>query len=241
MIEIKPLASSSAGNCYYVTDGTTALLLEAGISFKEIQRGTNFQMSSVAGCLMTHEHGDHCKSAKDIAKAGIDIYASKGTLDALNLPSYRTHPLQSQKQITIGTWTILPFDVQHDVEEPLGFLMENRVGEKLLFATDTFYIRYRFSGLTHLMIECNYSLKLVNDRIQATTDPVKLQGLEFRKKRLIKSHFSLENMKEFIKANDLSKVQAIWLLHLSNDNSDAALFKREIQELTGKPVFIAEK
>jgi phosphoribosyl 1,2-cyclic phosphodiesterase len=241
MIEIKPLASSSAGNCYYVTDGQTALLLEAGISFKEIQRGTNFQMSSIAGCLITHEHGDHCKSAKDIAKAGIDIYASQGTLSALNLPSHRAYSIESQKQFTIGTWTILPFDVQHDVEEPLGFLLANQSGEKLLFATDTFYIRYRFSGITHLMIECNYSLKLVNERIQATSDPDKLQGLQYRRKRLIKSHFSLENMKEFIKANDLSKVQVIWLLHLSDDNSNAELFKREIQELTGKQVYIASK
>lgn len=241
MIEIKPLASSSAGNCYYITDGQTALLLEAGIPFKGIQRGTNFKTSSLAGCLITHEHGDHFKFAKDIAKAGIDIYASQGTLNAGNLPRHRAIAIESLKQFTIGTWTIMPFDVQHDVEEPLGFLLENRVGEKLLFATDTFYIKYRFTGITHLMIECNYSLKLVNDRIQATSDPVKLQGLQFRKKRLIKSHFSLENMKEFIRANNLSQVQVIWLLHLSDENSNAELFKQEIQMLTGKQVYIAHK
>ena len=58
------------------------------------------------------------------------------------------------------------------------------------------------------------------------------------KKRILKSHFSLENVKEFLKANDLSRVQEIWLLHLSDGNSDAERFKREIQELTGKMVFI---
>lgn len=46
-------------------------------------------------------------------------------------------------------------------------------------------------------------------------------------------------MKDFLKANDLRHVQEIWLLHLSDGNSDADRFKREIQELTGKPVYIA--
>jgi phosphoribosyl 1,2-cyclic phosphodiesterase len=59
-----------------------------------------------------------------------------------------------------------------------------------------------------------------------------------RKKRLMRSHFSLENVKEFLLANDLTNVQEIWLLHLSDTNSDADLFKKEIQELTGKLVFV---
>jgi phosphoribosyl 1,2-cyclic phosphodiesterase len=59
------------------------------------------------------------------------------------------------------------------------------------------------------------------------------------KNRLMKSHFSLANVKEFLRANDLSRVQEIWLIHLSDGNSDAARFKREIQELTGKMVYVA--
>ncbi len=59
------------------------------------------------------------------------------------------------------------------------------------------------------------------------------------KNRLLKSHFSLENVKEFLKANDLGKVQEIWLLHMSNGNSDSERFKREVQELTGRMVFVA--
>jgi DNA-binding transcriptional MerR regulator len=58
------------------------------------------------------------------------------------------------------------------------------------------------------------------------------------KKRLLRLHFSLENVKEFLRANDLSKVQEIWLLHLSDNNSDEERFKREIMELTGKVVYV---
>jgi phosphoribosyl 1,2-cyclic phosphodiesterase len=232
MIEIKALASSSKGNCYHVTDGSTPLLLECGINYKEIQRGLNFQVTSVAGCLVTHEHNDHVKAIKDVMKAGIDVYASKGTFETLAISGNRMKPVVAKEQFHIGTWTILPFEVEHDVSEPIGFLLANQQGEKLLFATDTYYIRYKFSGLNYIMVECNYSTDILNQNV---ADGLIDKG---RKKRLMRSHFSLENVKEFLKANDLSKVQEIWLLHLSDTNSNADLFKKEIQELTGKMVFV---
>lgn len=230
MINITALASGSKGNCYRVTDGHTPLLLECGINYRDIQKGFNFRMSEVAGCLITHEHGDHCKAIKDVLKAGIDCYMSEGTAEALGVTHHRMKTVQGQQQFTIGTWTILPFDVQHDVSEPLGFLLANQTGEKLLFATDTYYIKYRFSGLSHIMVECNYSMEILNQNIlDGSVPPV-------MKKRLMHSHFSLENVKEFLKANNLSQVQEIWLLHLSDSNSDETLFKNEIQALTGKIV-----
>ncbi|MGG0718716.1 MBL fold metallo-hydrolase [Robertmurraya massiliosenegalensis] len=232
MIEITALASSSKGNCYRVTDGHTPLLLECGINYREIQKGFGFRMSEVAGCLITHEHGDHCKSIKDVLKAGIDVYTSHGTAEALGITHHRIKPIKAKEQFQLGTWTILPFDVQHDVSEPLGFLLVNQEGEKLLFATDTYYIKYKFQGLTHIMVECNYSREILIQNIIDGRLP------KVMKKRLEQSHFSLENVKEFFLANDLSKVQEIWLLHLSDSNSDEELFKKEIMQLTGKLVFI---
>jgi phosphoribosyl 1,2-cyclic phosphodiesterase len=232
VIEIKALASSSAGNCYRVTDGVTPILLECGIRYKDIQRGFDFKMSEVGACLVTHEHNDHVKSINDVLKAGIDVYASRGTFETLGITHHRIKPVRSKEQFQIGTWTILPFDVQHDVSEPLGFLLVNQLGEKLLFATDTYYIKYRFSGITHIMVECNYSIDILNENIATGRVP---KGM---KKRLMKSHFSLDNVKDFLRANDLSKVQEIWLLHLSDNNSNAERFKTEIQELTGKMVIV---
>ena len=208
MIEITALASSSKGNCYRVTDGTTPLLLECGIRYRDIQKGFQFQLSKVAGCLVTHEHGDHSKSLRDVLKAGIDCYMSGGTAEALNIQHHRIKRVKSKEKFVIGTWTILPFDVQHDVSEPLGFLLVNQAGDKLLFATDTYYIKYKFQGLTHIMIECNYSMDILNQNIQDGSTPAVM------KKRLMQSHFSLEHVKDFLRANDLSKVREIWLLHL---------------------------
>lgn len=233
MISIKTIASSSKGNCYYVTDGSTPLLLEAGIKYKDIQKALNFNTKDIAGCLVTHEHGDHSKGIKDLLRVGKNVYMSQGTNEALDLENSRIKTVEAKKKFQIGTWSILPFEVEHDVSEPIGFLLQNEAGEKLLFATDTYYIRYKFKGLTHLLIECNYSLDILNENIE--TGRVH-RGM---KKRLIASHFSLENLKEFLKANDLSMVQEIHLLHLSDTNSDEARFKREVQALTGKLVFVA--
>lgn len=232
MIEVTALASSSKGNCYRITDGQTPLLLECGISYKEIQRGLNFKMSEIQGCLISHEHGDHCKSLPDVLKSGIECYMSPGTAEALEVDHHRLHRVEAKKPFKIGTWSILPFDVQHDVSEPFGFLLANKAGEKLLFATDTYYIKYKFSGLTHILIECNYSMKILDENMKRGSVPA------IMKKRLMKSHFSIENVKDFFKVNDMSKVEEIWLLHLSDSNSDEALFKREIAEITGKLVHV---
>jgi phosphoribosyl 1,2-cyclic phosphodiesterase len=175
---------------------------------------------------------DHSKAVKDIMRTGIDCYISAGTVEALGLSGHRLHIIKAKQQFKIGTWTMLPFDTQHDAAEPLGFLLANQAGDKLLYATDTYYIRYKFHGLTHIMVECNYSLDILKRNVDAGAVPKEL------KSRILKSHFSLENVKRFLQANDLSKVQEIWLLHLSDNNSNAERFKREIQELTGKMVFI---
>lgn len=233
MIEIRTLASSSKGNCYHITDGSTPLLLEAGIAFKSIRQALNFNTSNLAGCLISHEHKDHCKGLNDVLKAGIDCYMSTGTANAIGIDHHRIKTISALHPFKIGTWQIMPFDVQHDVAEPLGFLLANKTGDKLLFATDTYYVKYKIKGLTHIMIECNYSLDILNENIElGRVHPA-------MKRRLMKSHFSLENVKEFFKANDLSKVEEIHLLHLSDINSNEELFKREIQQLTGKPVYVS--
>ena len=165
--------------------------------------------------------------------AGIDCYISAGTVEALGLSGHRLNIIKAKQQFRIGTWTALPFDTQHDAAEPLGFLLANQAGDKLLYATDTYYIRYKFHGLTHIMVECNYAADILKRNVEAGAVPKEL------KSRILKSHFSLENVKRFLQANDLSKVQEIWLLHMSDGNSDAERFKREVMELTGKPTYIA--
>lgn len=234
-MKIRSLASGSSGNCYTVNDGFSSLLIECGIRIGEIRQGCDFKLSKMDACLISHEHGDHCKSVKDIMKAGIDCYATAGTWEAINLPGkhHRQHTIAPTKQFKIGSWAIMPFETEHDANEPVGFLMASSTGAKVLYLTDSYYCRYRFGGLTHVMVECNYHYPILLDNIEAgLVSPA-------QKKRILRSHFSLENVITFLCACDLSRVEEIHLLHLSNDNSDEAVFQSEVEKATGKPVYIA--
>ena len=228
-MDIKILASGSSGNAYYVSDGTTPLLLEAGLPGKILQRKLDFQLHKLAGCLITHEHLDHAQSASVLMKAGIDCYMSEGTAVALKLRGHRLHIIKALQQFSIGTWSIKPFNAHHDAAEPLCFLMANQSAEKLLFATDTAYIRHKFEGLTHLMVEANYDTPLLKDNT----------GSSELRQSILQEHMSLDTLIKMLRANDLTKVEEIHLLHLSNNNSDAQAFKCKIEEITGKPVYIA--
>jgi len=231
-MEIKCLASSSKGNCYVIDDGVSSIMLDCGIQWKKIQQLLNFKTSDLSGCLISHSHGDHVSGVKDAIKSSIDCYMSGATAKEINVSGHRVKIIQPLKQFKIGSWTILPFPLEHDVFN-LGYLLSNGT-EKILYITDTYYCRYKFDGVTHLLIECNHSYVILDQRAADGSVPLPMIN------RLMKSHFSLENVKKFILANDMSQVREIYLIHLSDGNSNAEQFQREIQELTGKIVHIAE-
>lgn len=167
-----------------------------------------------------------------IAHMGIDIYASNGTIAILGQISHRIHKVTPLHQLYIGTFKVLPFDVDHDAPEPLGFMLESTItGEKLLFFTDTYFLRYTFSGLTHIMGECNYSREALIESIESGAIPQALAP------RIIKSHMSLEHFLGILQANDLSKLKQVYLLHMSSSNADIEQMKTEVQKVTGAEVY----
>lgn len=233
---LKVLGSSSHGNCYLIeVNDNEKLILDAGINFKDVQKELNFSFKGVQGVLVTHEHMDHLKYAPNFALYGINIYASAGTFNKLNLVGHRFKVIKALKQFTIGNFTILPFDTQHDAVEPLGFLIQYRpTGEKLLYATDTYYIKYKFNKLNYLLLECNYSKET------AKTNAKNGEINKTRYTRLLESHFSLENVINFLKSNDLSYAKNIVLCHLSDKNSDQNVMRHRVYEETKIKTTIAE-
>ena len=230
---IKVLSTGSHGNCYFLHIQDKILILDCGITYRKILEELNYDLSKVIGCLVTHEHKDHCKAVKELLTNGIDIYTSKGTLEALGIEHHRAHVIKSEKQFNIKDVIILPFEVQHDVNEPLGFIIHHKATGKVLFATDTYYIKYKFKGLETILIECNYSSKILDDNVESG------KVHKWLKKRVERSHFSVENLQDFFRSNDLSKVKNIILIHLSKDNGNPDFFKDEIEKVTGLPVIVA--
>ena len=234
-IDVKILGSSSAGNGYLVSDGYTPVLLECGLPIKQLRNGTGYSLAGVAGCLISHEHQDHSKAAKDLLRQGVRCYMSRGTAEAIGtLDDPAAALVQDQQQIRVGSWDVMPFRTVHDAAEPLGFLLASGA-DKLLFLTDSAYSPFTFRGLTHILIECNYIPEVLDRNIDEGRVNSRLR------QRLLHSHFGLPQVLKFLKANDLSRVQGIWLLHLSDANSDEHEMKRAVQRATGLPVHVAPR
>lgn len=228
-MDIKILASGSRGNAYIISDGTTTLLLDAGIPFREIQKGCGFQTSSISGCLVTHRHGDHAKAIPKLLQRGIKVY---GNADVAEIHK-GVRVLDPLQEHTIGTFRILPFEAEHDVPCYGYQVTSEETGEKLAYITDSAYSKYTFTGLTHLMVEANYAQEILLDNAKSERMPL------FLAERVIQTHMSIETLLELLRANDMSKVRQIYLLHLSDGNSDAEDFRRQVQQETGAEVYIA--
>jgi phosphoribosyl 1,2-cyclic phosphodiesterase len=236
-MRLQVINSNSAGNAYILESSTgEALLIECGVRFDSIKKALGFILSKVSGCILTHEHGDHAKSITDVMKAGIKVYASKGTHEACNTTyHHRAGILASGKEQRIGNFTVMPFDVLHDVKEPLGFLIYHLECGTVLFMTDTKYCEYNFSDirLNNIIIEANYCQTIIDRRVAEGVNP------KFLRDRVLQSHMSLATCKQTLATYDLSAVNNIVLIHLSDGNSHEARFKKEVQEQTGKVVHVA--
>lgn len=210
-----PLASSSHGNAYVVSDGATSILLECGLSFKKLQKALGFDVGGIAACLISHEHKDHAGCYMELIKSGIPVFASEGTVEVLDCDLIQT--MEERQEVHIGTLDVLPFATFHDAVEPFGFLIRSRIdGEKLLFATDTVNLAYRFPGVNIVALEANYDDEIL---ARATRMPDKVRH------RIQKSHMEIGRTCTFLKKMDRSLVHTVFLLHLSDACSNSALFQ----------------
>lgn len=231
-MKIEVIASGSKGNCYKINNKNTALLIECGIPYKKIQEALNFKTTDIDGVLVSHEHGDHSKACKDLVKAGVNLYMTRGTKEALKLESHRVKTFKQYHlylDLEIGSFKIKPFKTVHDAKEPVGFVIyDSLTNEELVFITDTQYSIYSF-GPDYFMLEVNYVRETINknDRIHP----------ELRA-RIKENHMSLDTAINLLERSDLSRLKKIYVMHLSDANSDAKLIKERLQELTGVAIEI---
>lgn len=234
-MDINIIASSSKGNCTAVSDGQSTILLDAGISHKEVLKGVGYDISKVKGCFVTHEHKDHCKGADKLSTLGVNIYASAGTLSHLTLPAHRAHAVKSGETVTAGTFSVYSFDVNHDADEPLGFVATSlKTGERLIYFTDTYYVKYKFRHINYILGEINYSADMLERNVK--------EGVvtEAFAQRLLRSHMSIETFADYLRANDLSDLKAVYILHMSENNGREREFVKTVHDITGCPVYVGQ-
>lgn len=234
-MRIEVIASGSSGNAYALhQEGAAPLLIEAGVQYKRLQAALKHQVTSLAGALISHEHGDHGKAAQNLTRAGVDVYATAGTLGALKLAGHRAHALSPiEPRVIDRHWTVMAFPAVHDAAEPAGFLVSSADGDRLLYLSDSSYCAHTFANLTLVMIEANYSEAIMHERVMSGSLD-KLVAV-----RTIRNHMSLERCIQLLHANDLSRVREIVLLHLSDGNADERGFREAVERATGIPTSVA--
>ena len=228
-MELQVIGTGSSGNAYVLRAGDSALLLDAGLSIRQIVRAVP-DWEKLAGCLVTHEHKDHARTAQDVDKMAVPVFMSEGTKRALydrgNVGQFRA--LSALKPYGIGPWMVMPFPVQHDAAEPFGFLIRyGPTGETAIYATDTYYLKHTFPGVHYWMIECSYMDEIVDEQLSRG------DITEAFRRRLITSHMSLRRLLDTLGANDLNKTRAIVLVHLSDERSDEETMVKAVQQVTG--------
>ncbi|WP_343320289.1 MBL fold metallo-hydrolase [Sphingobacterium multivorum] len=229
-MKLNILGSGSAGNSYLIHNDEEALLLDAGVKIKAVKAALDFNINKIVGCLITHSHMDHAGSAKDLLKAGIDVYCLEETAKAAGLVGHRVHFLHTGVTYNIGQFKVIAFPVNHDVP-CVCFLIHHVETGKFCFVTDTYYCQHLFPGLNNIIVEANYSEDIIDEK----NDP------HFLRNRILQSHMSIETCEKFLDAHDLSAVNNIVLIHLSDRNSHAIEFKNRVKTKTGCSVHIAEK
>ncbi len=170
------LASGSSGNCVYVGDDTTGILIDVGISGKKVREGLeaiDVDISTINAILVTHEHSDHTKGIGVLArKYKIPIYTkSKKTFHSILKqraigvidPELFTS-VEEDTQFTVGSIDIVPFKSSHDAVDPLCYTF--RQGDKKIsVATDLgnydTYIKGHLSDSDALFIEANHDVRML--------------------------------------------------------------------------------
>jgi len=211
MATITTLGSGSSGNAYIVEMSEVRFLIECGLRWTQILKGLNFKLPDF--CLISHEHGDHCQSVRNVYQSGIPIFCSGGTADALDIIET---PLSDHIKL---------IDLVHDGKEPTGFIVDIDT-ERLVYITDTRDVNYNIPGVTHLMIEANWSIPTMDPNCR-------------HKERTMQTHLSLEKCCKWVKEMNKSKLVEVHLIHLSDGNSSESYFKEEVQKVCGVPVYVS--
>lgn len=213
-MKFRCLGSGSSGNCYILENDSEALIIESGIPFMTVKKALDFNINKIVGVLVSHQHLDHAKYSAEYEKAGI--------------PVFKPYESDIERQVrTYGEFVIKSFPLVHDIP-CCGFLIQHPETGRVLYASDTEYIKYRFRNLNHILIECNYSKDLIPE------DAV-------NRSHVMAGHMELQTVLEFLRTNNSLALRSAVLLHMSAKNSDPDEFVAGVEKVVQCPVWAAEK
>lgn len=203
---IKCLGSGSKGNGWVIDDGREVLIVDCGVPVKEMKIAIDFQISRVVGCIVSHCHKDHAGYISQYEGCGLKVYKPYEAIGDIGYAKF-------------GSFFIQSFPLVHDVP-CFGFLISNPNMGRILYATDTEYIRYRFHNLNYVIVEANYANELLDD--EDTIDGTK-------RTHVLRGHMELRTTLRFLRMNVDESTRAVVLAHLSNENANKDMFIGEAE------------
>jgi phosphoribosyl 1,2-cyclic phosphodiesterase len=170
------LASGSKGNCTVIEGESGAILIDAGLSAKELLQRlsrTDCPPEAIGAVLVTHEHGDHIRGLDVLARRlDIPVFATGGTLlDFVNCRRTSDKPIDTRvcrhhERFSIGNFEIEPFATSHDAAEPCGFVIREN-GVRFGYCTDTGIITSHMLALLRhcdgLVLESNHCPEMLEN------------------------------------------------------------------------------
>ena len=212
------LASGSAGNATLVSDGTCRVLIDAGLSYRELTRRLqplDVDPAAVDAVFITHAHGDHTRGASLLSRRhGVPVHATaaiRAEWGAVDIAVWRT--LRPGRARTVGSLRFVPFAIPHDAAA-VGFRVETAEGA-IGYATDvgalTPPIAARLRDCRVLVIESNHAAELLRVSPYARATRERIASAE--------GHLSNEALAAFVRDELADSVRCIVLAHVSRVNN----------------------
>jgi len=235
MIEICALASGSNGNCYYVGNEVDAVLIDAGLSAKQILiriQEAGLDASKIRGVFISHEHSDHVRGVRVLSnKLGVTAWFSQGTLDAI---SEIDRPISCSvfspdKSFKVNSFTIHPFLKNHDSAEPCSFRIEHddwHIGVFTDIGEPCDRVKHHLKKCHAVFLETNYDEKM----LWGGSYPYLL------KRRVASSvgHLSNDQAYELVRDHAGPELVHVFLSHLSGENNRPELAEEKFKPLTDR-------
>lgn len=220
MATLKTLSSGSHGNCYILECGNEQLLIELGISWKDILKGLGYDLSKIVSCLVSHKHSDHLNASAiaNAIKCGLSVFSNAD----VNSIYSQVKVLKKGVKMRVGGFKVQAIPLIHSVE-CYGYIIEHEECGKIIFCTDTSQIPYRFKGAQHYLVEANNDFEEMVDNL--------CDNIESRSHN--NDHMELSDTIEFLKENYSVDMQSVTLIHLSQTNIDAEKAVQRVKDELG--------
>lgn len=214
------LGSGSRGNGTLVEAGATCVLVDCGFSVAEAARRLQRlgrEPDTLAGILVTHEHGDHISGVGRLARRyGIPVWMTAGTLAAYRDERAGVEVFNGHEAFAIGDLEVHPFPVPHDAREPCQFVFGDgarRVGVLTDTGAPTDHILRCLDGCDALLIECNHDADMLANGHYPPALKARVGG-RF-------GHLSNAQAAELMGRLDSRRLQHVAAAHLSDKNNTA--------------------